>query len=97
MITKALAANGARRVYIVGRRRDVLAESARNVNADIIVPIIGDVTSRKSLLQIVGQIESDIGFVNLVLSQTPGSWAPGHSRKPQPNPLPRSPSIGRMP
>ncbi|KAF2795792.1 NAD(P)-binding protein [Melanomma pulvis-pyrius CBS 109.77] len=87
MITKALVANGAHRVYIVGRRRDVLEESARNVNADIVVPTIGDVTSRKSLLQIAEQIESDIGFVNLVVANA-GIMGPRPLRKAPTEPLP---------
>jgi len=68
MITKALAANGARRVYIIGRRADVLQEAALSVDQEIVVPLPGDVTSRDSLLEMSARVESEIGYVNLVVT-----------------------------
>jgi NAD(P)-dependent dehydrogenase (short-subunit alcohol dehydrogenase family) len=68
MITKALAANGAHKVYIVGRRKDILEDAARQINTDVVIPIVGDVTSRESLLQIAERVESDTGYVNLVVA-----------------------------
>ena len=43
MMTKALAANGAHRIYIVGRREDVLRSAAESINPEIVIPLPGDV------------------------------------------------------
>lgn len=51
MICKALAANGARRVYIVGRRQDILEEACQAIDPEVVVPLPGDVTSLEALLQ----------------------------------------------
>ena len=68
MIAKALAEYGARRVYILGRRLDVLQDAASRINRlDVIVPICCDVTSQQSLEDIASRIESEAGFVNLLV------------------------------
>jgi diacylglycerol diphosphate phosphatase/phosphatidate phosphatase len=68
MITRALVLNGARRVYISGRREDVLKQSARDINPDVVVPLSGDVTSKDSLLQMASLVAADVGYVNLVVA-----------------------------
>jgi NAD(P)-dependent dehydrogenase (short-subunit alcohol dehydrogenase family) len=68
MVTKALAANGANKIYIVGRRKEVLEEAARNTDPDVVVPLVGDVTSRESLLQLAERVEADTGYINLVVA-----------------------------
>ncbi|KAF2765247.1 NAD(P)-binding protein [Teratosphaeria nubilosa] len=65
MMTEAFATNGAAKVYIVGRRKEKLDEAAK-VAPDVIVPVVGDVTSKESLLEIAEQIKKDAGFVNLL-------------------------------
>ncbi|KAF2637822.1 NAD(P)-binding protein [Massarina eburnea CBS 473.64] len=75
MITKALAANGAHRIYIVGRRDDVLKETARKTNPEVVIPIPGDITSRESLLRIAERVESETGYVNLVVANA-GTMGP---------------------
>lgn len=65
MMTKAFADNGARRVYIVGRRREKLDETAK-INPKVIVPIICDVTSKESLCEMADFIEQDAGYLNLL-------------------------------
>lgn len=68
MIAKALADAGAAKVYIVGRRVDVLQAAASAINKPtVIVPLYCDVTSKISLESIVSVIESDAGFLNLVV------------------------------
>lgn len=64
MMTKAFATNGAAKVYIVGRRKEKLDETAKM--ASNIIPIVGDVTSKESLCQVADQIESETGYVNLL-------------------------------
>ncbi|KAF2730396.1 NAD(P)-binding protein, partial [Polyplosphaeria fusca] len=68
MITKALVANGAHKVYIVGRRKETLEEAARAISLDVVIPMPGDVASRESLLELAEQVRSDVGYVNLVVA-----------------------------
>lgn len=67
MITKALAANGAAKVYILGRRLDKLQEAASSIGNPSIVPVICDVASVESLKAAASHIEKDAGFVNLLV------------------------------
>ncbi|KAK3073450.1 hypothetical protein LTR53_004982 [Teratosphaeriaceae sp. CCFEE 6253] len=62
----AFADGGAAKVYIVGRRKEKLDEAAQHA-PDIIVPLVGDVTSKDSLVQLSEQIEKDTGYVNLLI------------------------------
>ncbi|KAI0138912.1 NAD(P)-binding protein [Hypoxylon sp. NC0597] len=66
MITKALAANGASKVYILGRRIQILQEAASQTGFNVI-PVACDVTSKDSLQSAVTQIQRDAGFINLLV------------------------------
>jgi NAD(P)-dependent dehydrogenase (short-subunit alcohol dehydrogenase family) len=65
LMTKAFALNRAKKVYIVGRRKEKLEEAAK-LSPSNIVPIVGDVTSKESLVSIAETIKKDVGYVNLV-------------------------------
>lgn len=65
MMTRALAHNGAK-VYIAGRRLDVLQEAAAAVGPNV-TPIQCDVTSKASLEETAAFIEKDTGYLNLVV------------------------------
>ncbi|KIW06750.1 uncharacterized protein PV09_02441 [Verruconis gallopava] len=68
-ITKALAQNGAKRVYIVGRRREKLEAAAEELAVDgNVVPLVGEVTSKESLAEIARQVEDDAGYVHLLVA-----------------------------
>jgi NAD(P)-dependent dehydrogenase (short-subunit alcohol dehydrogenase family) len=71
MMARALAAAGAARVYIVGRRVDVLQEAVAKTppggNASAIVPLYCDVTSKASLESVVAIVEKDVGYLNLLV------------------------------
>lgn len=71
MLTRTLAQNGARKIYIVGRRKDKLDEAVKStsVNGNII-PIVGDVTSKASLSSIAEQVKNDVGYINLLISNS---------------------------
>ena len=80
MMTKAFALNGANKVYIIGRRKDKLDETAK-LSPTNIVPIVGDVTSKDSLLTAAQQIKEDVGYINLVCCNS-GTMPPAVSLKP---------------
>lgn len=65
MITRALAVNGARRVYILGRRMPILQETAAPF-PDIVKPLECDVTSKESLQAAAEHIRREVGFINLL-------------------------------
>ncbi|KAK0714181.1 hypothetical protein B0T26DRAFT_719775 [Lasiosphaeria miniovina] len=68
VMSQALAANGAAKVYILGRRLDVLEEAAAATSpANVLVPVRCDVTSKESLQAAVDTITRETGFVNLLL------------------------------
>lgn len=83
MIAKTLAVNGAERVYILGRRAEVLDAGAnKSGTTNIIVPIVTDVTSKESLMAAATQIASEIGYVNVVIANA-GQGGPRHQFTPE--------------
>jgi len=68
MMAKALAANGAAKVFIIGRREHVLQIAAKSVDSGNIIPIVGDITLKESLQKIVSQITSEVGFINILIA-----------------------------
>ncbi|KAK4130960.1 NAD(P)-binding protein [Trichocladium antarcticum] len=68
MMAKALADGGAARVYIVGRRVDVLQAAAASIGRPaVVVPLYCDVTSKVSLESIVAVVATDVGYLNLLV------------------------------
>lgn len=70
MMARALALNGAKKVYIIGRRKDVLEKAAATVDTGNIIPLQGDVTSKEDLASIVKHIEADVGFINVLVANS---------------------------
>lgn len=69
-VAKALDANGAKAVYIIGRREESLKKAAaQGVNGSII-PIQGDVTSKDSLQAAADQIQKEHGFINVLFANS---------------------------
>jgi len=69
MIARGLASNGAR-VYITGRRKEVLEQAAQSIN-DVkgsLVPIVADVTDKKSILALVEEIEKTEGKLHVLVN-----------------------------
>ncbi|KAH8812435.1 hypothetical protein F5884DRAFT_309889 [Xylogone sp. PMI_703] len=66
-IACALAANGAKRVFITGRRLDKLQYVA-NKYPDIIKPLQGDVTSKEDLIRLAGEVRADTPYINLLVA-----------------------------
>jgi NADP-dependent 3-hydroxy acid dehydrogenase YdfG len=67
MMTKALALNGAEKVYIIGRRLEKLQEAAKESPHNNITPIQGDVTDKESIQSVAAQIRKETGYVNLLI------------------------------
>ena len=70
MMTQALALNGAHKVYIIGRRKEVLYETAKKSPHGNIIPLVGDVTSKDSLQSIVSHIEKEVGYINVLIANS---------------------------
>jgi NAD(P)-dependent dehydrogenase (short-subunit alcohol dehydrogenase family) len=65
---RALDANGAKAVYIVGRRENTLKEAAKTATNGTIKPIVGDVSDKASISKVVEQIRQEQGYVNLLFN-----------------------------
>ena len=68
MIARALAHAGAARVYILGRRLDVLEAAAASIaRPAVVVPLYCDVTSKVSLESVVSVVDKDVGRLDLLV------------------------------
>lgn len=81
MMTKAFASNGAHKVYIVGRRKEKLEEAASQFDANVVVPIVGDVTKKEDLVRMAEQVKSEVGYLNILCCNS-GVYPPPISAKP---------------
>ncbi len=69
-IAKALDANGAKAVYIIGRREETLKTAASQGINGSIIPLVGDVTSKDSLSSIASRIQKEQGFINVLFANS---------------------------
>ena len=69
-MAKALDANGAKAVYILGRREGSLKSAAAQCPNGTVIPIVGDVTSKSSLASIASRVKQEHGFVNVVFANS---------------------------
>lgn len=82
VMAKALVANGATKVYILGRRTELLQVAAQQTPG--LVPVQCDVTSKASLQAAVDSITADAGYINLLVANsglvgTGNIWGTGKS------------------
>ncbi|KAK8017256.1 NAD(P)-binding protein [Apiospora marii] len=80
VMARALLGAGAKKVYILGRRRDVLDKAASDAAADlkktsssssgVLIPIECDVTSKASLQSAVDAVAKDAGYLNLLVANS---------------------------
>jgi NAD(P)-dependent dehydrogenase (short-subunit alcohol dehydrogenase family) len=75
---RALDANGAKAVYIVGRREDTLKEAAKTAVNGTIKSIVGDVTDKESLTKVADQVRQEQGYINLLFANA-GVSGPKHA------------------
>ncbi|KAI1742246.1 hypothetical protein F4680DRAFT_44752 [Xylaria scruposa] len=67
-MAKALANSGAKKVYILARRKELLEEAAKAHGS--LHPLVCDVGSKESLQSAVDFITKDVGYVNLVIANS---------------------------
>ena len=67
-MAKALANAGAKKVYILARRKEVLDEAAKAHES--LHPLLCDVGSKESLQAAVDTISKESGYVNLVIANS---------------------------
>ncbi|KAF2202963.1 WD40 repeat-like protein [Delitschia confertaspora ATCC 74209] len=77
-VASALHQNGASKVYILGRRLEVLKQSAETLtnspnapkgsSSSSVVPIVCDVTSQASISKAVDQITKETGYVDVLVN-----------------------------
>lgn len=77
-MAKTLAANGAERVYILGRRVDILQKCAL-LNPKTIVPLQCDVTSKPELQDCANRVQQEVGYINLLICNS-GVAGPGSTK-----------------
>lgn len=83
MMTRALVKNGAKKVFILGRRMDVLEKAVAECGAaDVVIPVQCDVTSKQSIQGAVDRVTSDVGYVNLVVANS-GAFGPNNQYDPK--------------
>lgn len=70
MMARALALNGASKVYILGRRQSNLESVSKSVTTNNIIPIVCDVTNKEALQSAVTQIKSETGYINILLANS---------------------------
>ncbi|KAK5060032.1 hypothetical protein LTR84_009916 [Exophiala bonariae] len=70
MMARALAVNGASKVFIIGRREDSLKETAKSVPGDNIITIVGDVTSKESLVKAVEAVKIHTDTIDLLVANS---------------------------
>lgn len=76
---RALDANGAKAVYIVGRREATLKEAAKTAINGTLKPIVGDVTDKPSLEKVAEQVRKEEGYINLLFANA-GISGPNHAK-----------------
>lgn len=69
-MARALALNGAHKVYILGRRKDALEKAASSVSTKNIIPLVADVTSKEAIANAVSVIASEVGYINVLLANS---------------------------
>ena len=68
MAAKALDINGAKAVYIIGRRREKLEAAAKEAVNGSLKPLVGDAANKDSLAAMAKQVEAETGYINLLLA-----------------------------
>ena len=93
MMARALDANGASKVFIIGRREEALEKVASTAKHGTIIPIAGDVTSKSSLQSVADQVSSQVDHIDVLIAN---SGISGPSGKPEPKADKSAPSLHEL-
>jgi NAD(P)-dependent dehydrogenase (short-subunit alcohol dehydrogenase family) len=85
MMARALAANGAAKVYIAARRMEPLQAAAKEIGPQV-VPLVCDVTNKDSLMQAVQTVKAQAGHLNLLICNS-GTTGVGDTLFQRPKPV----------
>lgn len=77
--TAAIARNSAKKVFILGRRGDVLQKAVKSVGAPegVVVPVICDITNPSAAAAAVKTVEQEIGYLDVLINNA-GIIGPNH-------------------
>ncbi|GLB00207.1 hypothetical protein AtubIFM57143_009253 [Aspergillus tubingensis] len=81
----ALAENGAAKVFILGRREDVLQETVSLGKKDTIIPVQADITSKESLQAAYETVAAQTDHVDLLIANSGYGGLPMAPPKPKPD------------
>jgi len=70
MMARALDANGASKVYIIGRREDALNKTAASAKNGNVVPLGGDISSKSSLQSCVDKVSSEVSHIDVLIANS---------------------------
>ena len=84
-MTRALAQNGASKIFIIGRRQSALEDTVATCPAGTVVPIQGDVTSKNSLASCAAQVASQVSHIDVLIANS-GIVGPRANPPDNPNP-----------
>ena len=74
MMARALALNGAKKVFVIGRREDSLRRTVASVEGSVsegtIVPLVGDVTSKGSLSACVESVKAQVPYIDVLIANS---------------------------
>jgi NAD(P)-dependent dehydrogenase (short-subunit alcohol dehydrogenase family) len=82
MMAKALAQNGAAKIYIIGRREDRLQQAAA-LFPGVIIPLPGDICDQGTLKAMAERVKSEVGYINLLVTNAGKSGPMLESLKPR--------------
>ncbi|KAJ5444845.1 3-oxoacyl- reductase [Penicillium daleae] len=66
----ALDANGASKVFIIGRREHKIKDTAASAVNGSIIPVVGDISSKESLQTAYDQISSKAEYIDLLVANS---------------------------
>lgn len=68
MLAKALAHNKAKRVYIIGRRKEKLDDAVEEIERPgVVVPLVGDITDQDCLKRLADVVKEREGYIDLLI------------------------------
>lgn len=80
-MARALDANGAAKVFIIGRREDALKKTAASCPNGSVIPIVGDVSIKDSIRACVDRVAKEVDHIDVLVAN---SGVAGPTAEPPP-------------